>query len=296
MTKRILVATDLSESSSEALRQGDALAAASGAELSVCHVLPYLLGVSTLFPQRNAENALRIGNIEGEVRRAVEAQVAACMPRRTAEVFIARGSEYAGVLHRAEEWTADLIVVGSQGRTGLPRVLLGSVAERILRHANCAVLVARPTLTRGVVLVATDLSDPSMPAVAAGAVEARRRKAKLVVLHVVEFGSIEVTLEEIIMDLTGRDEGWNIDKQVRTSLEGKITRALTQCHADGEPKVVDGVPAAAVVKAADSLGAELVVIGTRGRTGLVRIALGSTAERIARTSACSVLAVRLGGT
>ena len=293
MTKRILVATDLSESSAEALRQASAVALSTGAELAVGHVLPYLLGVSTFFPQQNAENAFRMANLEGEVRAAVETQVAACVAGAKPEVFIDRGSEYAGIVQRAEAWSADLVIVGSKGRTGLPRLLLGSVAEQVVRHAHCPVLVARPTLHHGVVLVATDLSDPSMPAVAAGAAEARRRKAKLVVLHAVEFGSVEVALEEIVMDLTQRDKGWKLDEQLRASVEGRLRDALAQCNAQGEARVVDGVPAAAVVRAADDLGAELVVIGTRGRTGLARVALGSTAERIVRTAACSVLAVRL---
>ncbi len=63
MTKRILVASDLSKASDEALRQAHARAVSTGAELAVCHVLPYLLGVNTLFPQQNAESALRLANL-----------------------------------------------------------------------------------------------------------------------------------------------------------------------------------------------------------------------------------------
>lgn len=295
MTKRILVATDLSEASDEALRQAHARAKATGAELAVCHVLPYLLGVNTLFPQQHAGNALWLANVEGELREAVANQLAACIPTAKAEVFVERGSEYAGVVRRAEAWSADLVVVASLGRTGMPRLLLGSVAEQVVRHAHCPVLVARKTSKRGVVVVATDLSDPSMPAIAAGADEARLRDARLVVVHALPFGSVELTLEEIVSDLTRRDLGANVDAQIRRRFEADVQAALDQCKAVGEVCVVDGVPAAAVVRTADELNAELVVVGARGRTGLVRIALGSTAERIVRTAGCSVLAVRLGG-
>lgn len=293
MTKRIIAASDLSEASDEALRQAYARATSAGAELAVCHVLPELLGVSPLFPQQNAQNALQLANLEGEVRTALGEQLATCLPGAKAEIFIERGSGYAGIVRRAEAWAADVVVVGSHGRTGLPRLLLGSVAEQVVRHAHCPVLVARATTTRGVVLAATDLSDPSMPAISAAAEEARRRKARLVVVHAVAFGSIEVTLEEIVRDITRRGPGGNIDAQIRSNVEADLQRALAKCGAEGETRVVDGVPAAAIVRAADELGAELIVVGTRGRTGLARVALGSTADRIVRAAACSVLAVRL---
>lgn len=295
MTKRILAATDLSEASDEGLRQAQARAKATGAVLAVCHVIPHLLGVNPLFPQKHAEDALWLANLEGELRDAVATQLATCIPAARAEVFIERGSEYAGVVRRAEAWGADLVVVGSHGRTALPRLNLGSVAEQVVRHAHCPVLVARKTSNRGVVLVATDLSDPSMPAIAAGAEAARLRDARLVVVHAVEFGSVEITIEEIVRDLTRREPGTSVDAQIRGRLEAEVRRALDHCKAVGDVRIVDGVPAAAVISTADDLGAELVVVGTRGRTGLVRIALGSTAERIVRTAACSVLAVRLGG-
>lgn len=293
MTKRIIAASDLSEASDEALRQAYARATSTGAELAVCHVLPELLGVSPLFPQQNAQNALQLANLEGEVRTALGEQLATCLPGAKAEIFIERGSGYAGIVRCAEAWAADLVVVGSHGRTGLPRLLLGSVAEQVVRHAHCPVLVARATTHRGVVLAATDLSDPSMPAISAAAEEARRRKARLVVVHAVAFGSIEVTLEEIVRDITRRGPGGNIDAQIRNNVEADLQRALAKCGAEGETRVVDGVPAAAIVRAADELGAELIVVGTRGRTGLARVALGSTADRIVRAAACSVLAVRL---
>ncbi len=294
MTKRILAATDLSEASDEAVRQAHAGAIATGASLAVIHVLPHLLGVNTLFPQQLAGEALGLANLEGEVREAVTAQVASCAPGAKVEIFLEEGSEYAQIVRRAEAWTADLVVVGSHGRTGLPRLLLGSVAEQVVRHAHCPVLVARPSPSGGVVVAATDLSDPSMPAIVAAADEARQRKARLVVVHAVAFGSVEVTIEEIVKDLTRRGAGWNLDERIRRTIEAELREALAKCNVEGEIRVLDGVPAAAVVRVADELAAALVVVGTRGRTGLVRVALGSTAERIARASACSVLAVRLG--
>jgi nucleotide-binding universal stress UspA family protein len=292
VTKCILAATDLSEASNEALRQAHACAVAFGAKLSVCHVLPNLLGINTLFPQRNQSTSLQVTEIEAKVRGLVEQQVATCMPKSNPEIFVDQGSDYAGIIRRAEALSADLIVVGSYGRTGLAALQLGSVSTHVVRHAHCAVLVARPTSNRGVVLAATDLSDPSMPAVAAAAEQARSRNAKLVVMHAIDFASVAVNLEEMVLGAM-LDSARNVDQVLREGLAEKLREAIQHCVATGDVHVTQGSPAAAIVRSADQLGAELLVVGTRGRTGLVRLALGSVAERVIRTASCSVLAVRL---
>jgi nucleotide-binding universal stress UspA family protein len=246
MTKRILVASDRSEASSEALRQAQAEAESTGALLE--------------------------------------------------ELFIEGGDEAAAIVRRARDWSADLVVVPGGDRSGSTPSSVESIAERVVQTARCPVLVARRSARRGTVLVATDFSDPTMPAIAAAADEARRRKARLVLLHAVAFGSVAVTIEEIARDIMHRDgESWNIDAEICRSLDARLRRALAQLGADGETQVVGGAPAQAIVRAAEEHGAELIVVGTRGRTGLVRLALGSNADAVVHDATCSVLAVRLGG-
>ncbi len=86
--------------------------------------------------------------------------------------------------------------------------------------------------------------------------------------------------------------------QIADALRADVLSRLQACfdrfHAEGERLVVDGPAAVAIVKAARELPAELVVVGTRGRTGLSRLALGSVAETIVSSAPCSVLVVRLG--
>jgi nucleotide-binding universal stress UspA family protein len=77
-------------------------------------------------------------------------------------------------------------------------------------------------------------------------------------------------------------------------LETKLRRALAECGAEGDVRVVDGTAAEAIARSAAELGAELIVVGTHGRTGIGRLALGSTADRVIGDAECSVLAVRLG--
>ncbi|MEO7114147.1 MAG: universal stress protein [Polyangiaceae bacterium] len=291
-TKRIFVATDFSESSDEALRQAHQISVISSAKIAVCHVLPDLLSINTLFPQRTESAVVQAASIEAKVRDVLASQVARCLPRAEVEMLVTQGTDYAAIVQSAENWAADLIVVGNAGRSGISSHL-GRVAELVTRHAHCATLVARPTTSRGVVLVATDLSDPAMPAVAAGAEQARLRGANLVVMHAIDFASVAVSLEEIAIDLMKSSSSWNLDSEVRKLIEENLKKALVRCEAKGETMVVQGSAASAIVRCADELDAQLLVIGTRGRTGLTRLLLGSVAERVARTAACPVLAVRL---
>lgn len=294
MTKRILAATDLSEGSNEALRQAHAYALSGGGKLAVCYVLPALFGLSALFPPRDAASLAQAAELEARIRHLVGRRLATFMPAASVEIFIDQGSAYAEIVRRAETWSADLVVVGSYGMSGMPREHLGSVAELVVRNAHCPVLVARASQARsGVVVAATDLSDPSMPAVAAGVAEGRRRDARLVAVHAIDFASLAVNIEELVLNATLDSADWNIDEEIRKGVETKIHDALEKCSGKGEARVVSGTAAAAIIRCADAVGAELVVVGTRGRTGLMRLALGSVAERVIRSAACSVLAVRL---
>lgn len=292
MVKRILVATDLSSGSDEAMRQAAACALASDAQLAVCHVFPSFGGRSPFFVPKNEPAAAEESSLRTRALELLAQRVAEAMPDVKAEVVAEQGVAYAGIVRFAETWQADLLVVGASGSTALPRMQLGSVAEQLVRHAHCSVLVARPVAASGIVLAATDLSDPSLPAVAAGAAEAIRRNAKLVVTHAVDFSSIGVTLEEMLIGAFERNSNWNLDREVREQVIRELEKALEKCGAIGTPHVSSGPAAAAVVRYAEELGAELLVIGARGRTGLLRLVLGSVAERIVSMASCSVLAVR----
>ncbi|MEO6418588.1 MAG: universal stress protein, partial [Polyangiaceae bacterium] len=104
MTKRILAATDLSEASNEGLRQAHAYAVASGAALAVCHVMPNLLGINTLFPHKNQSTLLQVAEVEAKVRNLLEQQIATCMPTSSPEIFLDQGTDYASIIRRGEAW------------------------------------------------------------------------------------------------------------------------------------------------------------------------------------------------
>jgi nucleotide-binding universal stress UspA family protein len=293
MTHRILVAVDLSDESVAALKTARALADARGAALAVVHVLASIGDVQPFFPQSygiNATNLLELERLAGEALERRVAEVEGCSD---VERFVELGAPYAEIVRRAEAWSADLVVVGSRGRTGISRAMLGSVAEHVVRAAHCAVLVARPARGSGVVMAATDLSDPSLPAVARAAEEARLRGARLVVMHAMErslaaYGAgAAALLGNVAPSPTAEDH-----EQMRSSLVTLLGDAMRRFGAEGEALVLDGGAVASVVRAVEEQKADLLVVGSHGRTGLARLLLGSVAEKLVRLADCSVLVVR----
>jgi len=147
MTKptHILVATDLSESSENAVDTAALHARAFGAKVTLVHAFdpsPYVPPVAVPGPTDLLESAAK--EVSRSVGEALEAEAKRALEGLEVETAVLR-HHAAGVaiVDHAKDVGADLIIVGSHGRTGLARVFLGSVAERVVRHAPCAVLVVR---------------------------------------------------------------------------------------------------------------------------------------------------------
>lgn len=144
--RRILFPTDFSEQSKAAERLACELAGQFQAEL---HVLSVLEDAYFLAPEPSSMLMLP-PNLFAEAKKQIEESVAKVPSEewsRGKQVVRATriGSAYSEIVKYANEHKIDLIVIGTHGRTGLMHVLLGSVAERVVRHAPCAVLTVRPT-------------------------------------------------------------------------------------------------------------------------------------------------------
>jgi nucleotide-binding universal stress UspA family protein len=295
-TAKILVATDFSAASDEALREADATARASGGKLAVVHVIPDVQALNPLFPQRNLGSELDVAGLVAKVRGLLDERITTVLGRDLDDVerFVEVGLDYSEVIRRADEWKPSILFVGSIGKTGLRRVLMGSVAEKIMRYADCPVVVVRPDGgKRGVVVAATDLSAPSIAAVKVAADQARVRKAKLVVTHAIDLSGT-MFFGELGMFFGGAPQSIDVPA-VLGAAKAALDAALADAKIEAEVVVANGSPAAVVHDLTTARNVELVVVGTHGRTGLARIALGSTAESIIRHVECSVLAVRVRG-
>jgi nucleotide-binding universal stress UspA family protein len=290
----VLVATDLSDSADDAIRAGHELTRDPGSKLVVCHIVHEILRASPLFPQAVQADMEAVIHAESRAAAAVEDRVKALTGRSSAdfEIRIESGGADSAVLRVAEDVKATLVVTASRGLSGIARLLLGSVAERIVRYAHCSVLIARPHKKTSKILVATDLSDLSLPAVSLAAEAASRVSGELVILY-----SLDV-FSSPAMGLTVPFGGVpmvpppELVAQLHAGAQTALGAIIERLGIKAETRVVEGDAASNIIRTAEQIEADLVVVATHGRTGLARVALGSVAEKVVRGARCSVLVAR----
>ncbi|MET0384317.1 MAG: universal stress protein, partial [Polyangiales bacterium] len=146
-TQRLLVPVDFSPSSKLALEQGAALANSQDAELDVLHVweLPAFVAASEVAEDAGLAPAI-LDSISKNAYSLTERFAAEARDNGVAihrARALAGASVYETIIEQADRGGYDMIVIGSHGRSGWSRLVIGSVAERVVRHAHCPVLVAR---------------------------------------------------------------------------------------------------------------------------------------------------------
>jgi universal stress protein A len=146
--RKILVTTDFSEAGDHAVAHAFRLAADHGAEVVLCHVFEMIVAPNPLYAQYYPTDLL-----SPEVRERAEIDARNALLERVPKsgplvavphsTVIAHGTPSEEIIRLAQQEGADLIVIATHGRTGLRHLLLGSVAERVVRQASCPVLVVR---------------------------------------------------------------------------------------------------------------------------------------------------------
>jgi nucleotide-binding universal stress UspA family protein len=292
--RKLFAAIDFSPASDEALKQAHERAIATGANLAVCHIVPNELRSNLLFPHISRITAMKVPLEIKQVYKAASARVKDITGRAEGEfeLIVDDGTPQALILNTAEEWLADLIIMGSHGQTSAADVLLGTVTGSVIRHAHCPVLIVRPGERTGHIVAGTDFSDPSFPAIQAAADEANRVEGQLTVVHSLDM--VWSLAAYPAMAFGGAP--FNISPEQIEELEGiatqRLEESLRQLHITGNTLVTTGPAGTALIEIASERKADLVVVGTIGRTGLRRALLGSVAESVAKGAPCSVLIVR----
>jgi nucleotide-binding universal stress UspA family protein len=291
--KKLFVAIDFSPGSDEALREAHRRAV-KGVQLAVCHVVPNELRNNVLFPQ-DISAALQFPLEMKKIGDAAAARVTEITGRAEGEYefILDDGSPDAVILSRAEEWLADLIIVGSHGQTGATEILLGSVTDSIVRHAHSPVLVVRKSKQTGPIVAGTDFSDPSQPALKAAANEAERTGAPLIALHSLDLVWSALSYPAMAFGGAPLDKSPEEVAKLNIAATERLEASLKELNTPGEAVVMTGAAGVAILELAAERNAGLIVVGTVGRTGLRRALLGSVAETVVKQAHCSVMVVRL---
>jgi len=255
--RRILVASRLGEEDG-ALRVGCARAATWGAELALCHV-------GSAEPRRVAEHAVRILGDS-----ALDCAVFAEHPGAVADA----------IARRAAEWGADLVIVGGakHGDGPASRLWHSDDGWAIVRSVSCSVLVSRHTPGTGRMIVGTDLTEASTPAVQAAAAEQARQRVTTTLVHCLPMSWGAAGPEPKSLEL-------------EASLVPRLALIAAAAGLRAEPRLAFGDAGARLVEIASELAADLVVVGGRN-LGPRRWRHGCATEQVVRGAPCAVLVVR----
>jgi nucleotide-binding universal stress UspA family protein len=292
--RKILFPTDFSNASTLALGHAVMLADSFGAELTLFHVAAdEKHSRQAQFPQ--------LEKAGDELQELAEAQLAemagAKRPQRLAVKRVVRQSHLPAqeIANYARDEGFDLLVMGTHGRTGVAHLLMGSMAENLVRLAPCPVLTVREHTPKAEVtpylkiLAPVDFSPFSEKALKYGIALAMNFEASLAALHVMD-QPVQPTHYQL---------GDNLLMMLQPDLESRTHQALQQMMKRLAPKDMDystayvfGRAYAEIVNYAARNDVDLMVIGTHGLSGLQQFLLGSTAAKIVRHAPCPVLTVK----
>jgi nucleotide-binding universal stress UspA family protein len=295
--RRILCPTDFSDASAHAIEQAIALAARHKARITALHVhrppyvalpgLPVMEGLDTDLSRVQEETAARF-------RAATDGGV-------DVDVLIDVGEPADRILDRADALSADMIVMGTHGASGFQHFVLGSVTEKVLRKANCAVLTVPPralaisSLPFVRVLCPVDFSDPSLAAFHAAVPLANSSHAALTLLHVIEWPWQEPPAPAA-RDLPPAQAAALAEfrRYLETTALMRLETLVAGAALDPPPtpRIAHGKPYVEILRVATEDRADLIVIGVHGRNVFDMALFGSTTNQIVRQATCPVLTLR----
>lgn len=288
--KRFLAATDLSSRSERALRRAAALCAQLQAGLLILHVVDDDQPAE-LVEQEARQAAILIQRQAEKLAAGRPAPAAGLRPR----ILVRTGDAFQKIVETAGDEDAALIVMGAHRKRILRDVFVGTTIERVMRTGRHPVLMVNDDADAPYrdVMAAVDLSDASGRALLAAKALGLLDRAEVSVVHAFQpFAKgmmLRAGVEPERMEEYVAQEALEAARQVASFLAGLSLGELSH-----RALLEEGTPFPAIRKAVEEHHPQLLVIGTRGLTGLKRVLLGSVADAVLREIECDVLAVPSG--
>jgi nucleotide-binding universal stress UspA family protein len=293
--KNILCATDFSNFSNCTIPYGVALAREFNAKLYICHVIDFSsIAIYGEFQLNPVDQQVRIKKQAAEQLNELIGE----QPVKW-EPLISAGHIADEVSRLVEEKEIDLVIAATRGRSGLKRLILGSVTERLMRVLSCPLLVVRSPEHEFVnpinqqirlkkILVGCDFSPDSDLAFQHALSLAQEFEASLHLAHVIE--------PSVYKDLSGPDN--TLGEEIQQGLHERLTKKLIDMVPEEARNwctpttcILEGQPYEELGRYAKSEDMDMIVLGVRGH-GLVKtLFLGSTTDRVIRQAPCPVLSV-----
>ena len=267
--EKLLLSTDRSEFSEGAIREAINLAKTCGSKLYVISVaeVPDFLFLDSLPPAAETLEMQTREHLES-VKERVENEGLTC------EIIQRRGGEpYKYIVDEAAKNNVEMLIMGRRGRTGVMRLMMGSVTARTIGHAPCKVMVvpraAKLTFER--ILIATDGSIYS---------ELASREAISIAKGI---GS-----SLIVLSVAKRDENLPVAKE---SVD-MVKKVAEREGIEVEALTLKGEPYEVIINTAEQKNAGLIAVGWHGRTGMERLLMGSVTERVIGHARGAVLVIK----
>jgi nucleotide-binding universal stress UspA family protein len=290
--KSIVCATDFSDFSNRTLPYGVAIAREFGARLYVCHVID--LTALTMYGEFQIDP---VGQ-QDRIRQEAEAQLQKMLAPHPIEwePLILVGQPAAEISRTVDERQIDLVISATRGRSGIKRLVMGSVTQRLIRTLNCPLLAVQSpdqgfiepgagTIRLKKIVICCDFSEDSALALNYGLSLAQEFEAEVHLVHVVE-----PPVYEEFMTPGEQAEKFVLTDVVKERLESLVPEeARNWCSLKSE--LLRGRPYEEIVAFAMARDMDMIVLGVRGY-GLVKsLLMGSTTDRVVRNAPCPVLAV-----
>lgn len=296
--QKVLVATDFSPSADAALRQAAWFGRSFGAKLVLAHALEDLrraahsLTSTAKIDLLTADGELFEREIRQKSDERLRQQIAA-LHAKDLEIRYETllGEPFVELIHAVQQEGYDLLMLGTRGQSVWKQFFVGSTAKRLIRKCPSAVWIvkAEHSTPPRVILTATDFSDVSRKAVLHGLWLAEQANAELHLVHVID------TLDEPTNLLQDTPPGGSLREVVNQAARRRLDQFLESLETDCRRIVSHltwGYPWQEISRIATLHNADLITIGTVGRSGIEGVLLGNTAERVLDSCDCSILTIK----